>query len=84
MFFYKMLIHTITFFGRLRQLSICYSGSDEGKKCLHCFTRVRPDISSDILVRDVSSHGGVAQWLEQRAHNLLVDGSIPSTPTMLE
>lgn len=25
--------------------------------------------------------GGVAQGLEQRAHNLLVDGSIPSTPT---
>lgn len=28
-------------------------------------------------------HGGVAQRLEQRAHNLLVDGSIPSTPTIL-
>ncbi len=26
--------------------------------------------------------GGVAQWLEQRAHNLLVAGSNPATPTM--
>lgn len=25
--------------------------------------------------------GGVAQWLEQRAHNLLVAGSNPATPT---
>ena len=25
--------------------------------------------------------GDVAQWLEQRAHNLLVEGSIPSSPT---
>ena len=25
--------------------------------------------------------GGVAQGLEQRAHNLLVAGSIPATPT---
>lgn len=26
--------------------------------------------------------GGVAQWLEQSAHNRLVEGSIPSTPTI--
>ena len=26
--------------------------------------------------------GGVAQWLEQRTHNPLVEGSIPSTPTI--
>lgn len=30
----------------------------------------------------VAGLGGVAQGLEQRAHNLLVDGSIPSTPTI--
>ncbi len=28
--------------------------------------------------------GGVAQWLEQRTHNPLVDGSSPSTPTTFE
>lgn len=27
--------------------------------------------------------GGVAQRLEQRAHNLLVAGSIPATPTII-
>ena len=29
-------------------------------------------------------HGGVAQRSEQRAHNLLVAGSIPATPTISE
>ena len=52
--------------------------------------------ASGILIPDLSSHGGVAQWLgcvlfpgwggvaqwlEQRAHNLLVAGSNPATPT---
>ena len=31
---------------------------------------------------DRGNHGGVAQWLEQRAHNLLVAGSNPATPTI--
>ena len=30
-----------------------------------------------------SDHGGVAQRSEQRAHNLLVAGSIPATPTKI-
>ncbi len=32
----------------------------------------------------LSYYGGVAQWLEQSAHNRLVPGSSPGTPTILE
>ncbi len=28
--------------------------------------------------------GGIAQWLEQSAHNRLVPGSSPGTPTIIE
>ena len=31
----------------------------------------------------MDANGGVAQRLEQRAHNLLVAGSIPATPTIV-
>lgn len=47
------------------------------------FSRIRQFVSV-ILIRDLSNHGGVAQWLEQRAHNLLVAGSSPATPTKFD
>lgn len=46
-----------------------------------CYTHSARKIFTDRL-RHVQS-GGVAQWLEQSAHNRLVDSSILSTPTTL-
>ena len=37
-----------------------------------------------MILRYNTSNGGVAQGLEQRAHNLLVVGSIPTAPTILD
>ena len=36
-----------------------------------------------MILRYNISNGGVAQGLEQRAHNLLVVGSIPTAPTTI-
>ena len=36
-----------------------------------------------MILRYNTSNGGVAQGLEQRAHNLLVVGSIPTAPTTI-
>lgn len=45
-------------------------------------TAARSDILTSVSTTATEFHyGGVAQWLEQRAHNLLVAGSSPATPT---
>lgn len=42
------------------------------------------DIAQQIEVRYNCASGAVAHRLEQAAHNHLVDGSIPSSPTRLD
>ena len=52
---------------RMAKTKFCEEGSDG-------------NIASDMFA--ILSSGGIAQWLEQSAHNRLVVGSNPSAPTL--